>query len=165
MAVAAALNGKLTDVRKYGIRGSDTANGNKFSGAADLKVTSGLDFVHEIAPPSPPLSEKSAILTEPTIANPVSARVAKFTLLKGIAAPLEIENIDTDMIIAVPFLKGLKRTGLGVHLFHALRVDPHTGAKTDFVLNRAPYDKAHILVCTGSNFGCGSSREHAPWSL
>jgi 3-isopropylmalate dehydratase len=69
------------------------------------------------------------------------------------------------MIIPKQFLKTLKRTGLADALFYTLRKDPHTGKDTDFILNRAPYNKAKILVCTGKNFGCGSSREHAPWSL
>jgi len=86
-------------------------------------------------------------------------------VLTGIAAPLSIPNCDTDMIIPKQFLKTLKRTGLGAALFHTLRKDPNTGKDTDFVLNRLPYDHAKILVCTGENFGCGSSREHAPWSL
>ena len=89
----------------------------------------------------------------------------KFTTLKGIAAPLEMANVDTDLIIPKQFLKTLKRTGLGDALFHTLRKDPRTGAATDFILNRAPYNQAKILVVTGPNFGCGSSREHAPWSL
>lgn len=76
-----------------------------------------------------------------------------------------MENVDTDMIIPKQFLKTLKRTGLGNGLFDTLRKDPKTGEPTDFVLNRKPFDKAVILVVTGPNFGCGSSREHAPWSL
>jgi 3-isopropylmalate dehydratase len=165
MAAAAALNGRLTDVRKYTNSGSDAAKGNK--SASHLKVTSALDFVHEIAPPSPPLSEDEDAITlaKAKPANPGSARWSKFILLKGIAAPMDMENINTDVIISVRFLKGLKRTGLGKHVFDALRVSPHTGERTNFVLNRAPFDKARILVCTGSNFGCGSSREAAPWSL
>jgi 3-isopropylmalate dehydratase len=89
----------------------------------------------------------------------------KFTIVKGIAVPLHIDNVDTDMIIPKQFLKTLKRTGLGDALFYALRRDPKTGELTDFILNRPPYDKAKIMVSTGKNFGCGSSREHAPWSL
>jgi len=76
-----------------------------------------------------------------------------------------MQNVDTDMIIPKQFLKTLKRTGLANALFYTLRKDPHTGKDTDFVLNRAPYNQAKLLVCTGENFGCGSSREHAPWSL
>lgn len=88
----------------------------------------------------------------------------KFEILTGIVAPLPIINIDTDMIIPKQFLKTIKRTGLGVHLFDEMRFDSRGKPIADFVLNNAPYDKAQIIVA-GDNFGCGSSREHAPWSL
>jgi len=86
-----------------------------------------------------------------------------FTSLTAIAAPLPLDNVDTDMIIPARFLKTIKRTGLSEGLFAAMRFDGE-GKETDFVLNRAPYDKAEILIA-GENFGCGSSREHAPWAL
>jgi 3-isopropylmalate/(R)-2-methylmalate dehydratase small subunit len=88
----------------------------------------------------------------------------KFTTLTGIAAPLAMVNVDTDMIIPKQFLKTIKRTGLGRHLFYDLRYDEEGKLLGDFVLDRAPYRDAKILV-TGENFGCGSSREHAPWAL
>ncbi len=88
----------------------------------------------------------------------------KFNTLKGIAAPLPIVNIDTDMIIPKQFLKTIKRTGLGVSLFYEMRYDNDGKLIKDFVLNTSPYDQSKILVA-GDNFGCGSSREHAPWSL
>ena len=89
----------------------------------------------------------------------------KFTVLNGVAAPLPLRNIDTDMIIPKQFLKTIKRTGLGKSLFFEMRFDPATGKEVpDFVLNKPQYRKAQILV-TGDNFGCGSSREHAPWAL
>ena len=88
----------------------------------------------------------------------------KFELLKGVAAPLEMINVDTDMIIPKQFLKTIKRSGLGKNLFHELRYDIQGNIKNDFVLNWDPYKQASILVA-GDNFGCGSSREHAPWSL
>ncbi len=88
----------------------------------------------------------------------------KFTTLQGIAAPLPIVNIDTDMIIPKQFLKTIKRTGLGVSLFYEMRYDTKGKLIEDFILNTKPYDKSKILVA-GDNFGCGSSREHAPWSL
>jgi 3-isopropylmalate/(R)-2-methylmalate dehydratase small subunit len=89
----------------------------------------------------------------------------KFTVLTGVAAPLPIRNVDTDMIIPKQFLKTIKRTGLGKSLFYEMRYDPATGNEiSDFVLNKPQYRQATILV-TGENFGCGSSREHAPWSL
>ncbi len=88
----------------------------------------------------------------------------KFELLKGIAAPLAMINVDTDMIIPKQFLKTIKRSGLGKNLFHELRYDMQGNIKNDFVLNWDPYKQASILIA-GDNFGCGSSREHAPWSL
>ena len=87
-----------------------------------------------------------------------------FEVLKGIAAPLPMINVDTDMIIPKQFLKTIKRSGLGKNLFHELRFDMQGNVKNDFVLNWDPYKQASILI-TGDNFGCGSSREHAPWSL
>ena len=88
----------------------------------------------------------------------------KFNILEGIAAPLPMMNIDTDMIIPKQFLKTIKRSGLGKNLFHELRYDLNGNLKNDFVLNWDPFNRSTILV-TGQNFGCGSSREHAPWSL
>jgi 3-isopropylmalate/(R)-2-methylmalate dehydratase small subunit len=88
----------------------------------------------------------------------------KFTTLTGVAAPLPIRNVDTDMIIPKQFLKTIKRTGLGKSLFYEMRYDEQGNEVADFVLNQPAYRKATILV-TGENFGCGSSREHAPWSL
>jgi 3-isopropylmalate/(R)-2-methylmalate dehydratase small subunit len=88
----------------------------------------------------------------------------KFTTLSSCAAPLPLINVDTDMIIPKQFLRTIKRTGLGVHLFHDLRYDQNGTAKADFVLNMPPFHQAHILI-TRDNFGCGSSREHAPWAL
>jgi 3-isopropylmalate/(R)-2-methylmalate dehydratase small subunit len=88
----------------------------------------------------------------------------KFTTLTGVAAPLRMINVDTDMIIPKQFLKTIERTGLGKSLFYELRYDENGKPKPDFVLNKPAYGKAKILV-TGENFGCGSSREHAPWAL
>jgi 3-isopropylmalate/(R)-2-methylmalate dehydratase small subunit len=88
----------------------------------------------------------------------------KFTTLKGVAAPLNMINVDTDMIIPKQYLKTIKRTGLGKHLFAEMRYDEQGREKADFVLNKGPYREATILVA-GQNFGCGSSREHAPWAL
>lgn len=87
-----------------------------------------------------------------------------FVRLSGIAAPLPMINVDTDMIIPKQFLKTIKRSGLGKGLFHELRFDAAGHEIRDFVLNREPYRHAVILVA-GDNFGCGSSREHAPWAL
>jgi 3-isopropylmalate/(R)-2-methylmalate dehydratase small subunit len=87
-----------------------------------------------------------------------------FTKLTGIAAPLPMINVDTDKIIPAHWLKTIKRTGLGAGLFESIRYDPDGTERPDFVLNREPYRHAAILI-TGDNFGCGSSREHAPWAL
>ncbi len=88
----------------------------------------------------------------------------KFTKLTGVAAPLAMINVDTDMIIPKQFLKTIARTGLGENLFFEMRYDDGGGEKPDFVLNKPAYRAAQILVA-GDNFGCGSSREHAPWAL
>jgi 3-isopropylmalate/(R)-2-methylmalate dehydratase small subunit len=88
----------------------------------------------------------------------------KFTKLTAVAAPLPMINVDTDAIIPKQFLKTIKRTGLGKHLFQELRYDEAGNETPDFVLNKPAYRKAQILVA-GDNFGCGSSREHAPWAL
>ena len=88
----------------------------------------------------------------------------KFTTLTGVAAPLPMRNIDTDMIIPKQFLKTIKRTGLGKSLFFEMRYGEDGKELPEFVLNKPAYRKAEILV-TGDNFGCGSSREHAPWAL
>lgn len=88
----------------------------------------------------------------------------KFTQLTGIAAPLPLINVDTDMIIPKQFLKTIKRTGLGQHLFDEMRFSEGKKEIEGFVLNNEPYRNAEILVA-GENFGCGSSREHAPWAL
>ena len=88
----------------------------------------------------------------------------KFTKLTGVAAPLPMINVDTDMIIPKQYLKTIKRTGLGKALFAEMRYDQDGKENPDFVLNKPAYRKATILV-SGDNFGCGSSREHAPWAL
>ena len=158
MAAAAAIKGRLTDVRKF--------LGVDLSSSANVKVASAFDFLTDpvLPPPEPEkLAQSETSKGLPPAETPSS--VAKFTVVSGIAAPLHMENVDTDMIIPKQFLKTLKRTGLANALFYTLRKDPHTGEDTDFILNREPYGQAKILVCTGQNFGCGSSREHAPWSL
>ena len=88
----------------------------------------------------------------------------KFTTLTGIAAPMPMINVDTDMIIPKQFLKTIKRSGLGINLFDEMRYDKDGKETPDFVLNKPPYRGASILIA-GANFGCGSSREHAPWAL
>jgi len=88
----------------------------------------------------------------------------KFTKIKSIPAYLSLQNIDTDMIIPKQFLKTIKRTGLGKSLFYEMRYDEQGNSIKDFTLNNEPYNKSKILLA-GKNFGCGSSREHAPWAL
>ena len=88
----------------------------------------------------------------------------KFAELSGIAAPMPLINIDTDMIIPKVFLKTIKRSGLGVNLFDEMRYDDDGNEIPDFVLNKPQYRNSEIIVA-GDNFGCGSSREHAPWAI
>jgi 3-isopropylmalate/(R)-2-methylmalate dehydratase small subunit len=102
-----------------------------------------------------------------SFARPLQRRsraMEKFTILTGVAAPLPMVNVDTDMIIPKQFLKTIQRTGLGRNLFDEMRYDPDGRERPDFVLNRPAYREAKILVA-GENFGCGSSREHAAWAL
>ena len=159
MAAAAAITGKLTDVRKL--------LGSSISEALKLKQSSPYEFLTDpvLPPPEPqPLTHTSGTSHEERPPSS-SSGVPKFVVVTGVAAPLHMPNIDTDVIIPGPFLRTLKRTGLADALFHGLRFDPKTGEKTDFILNRAPYDQATILVVSEPNFGCGSSREHAVWCL
>ena len=88
----------------------------------------------------------------------------KFNTFKGIAAPFNMLNVDTDKIIPKQFLTTIKRTGLGKHVFDEMRYKKDGSENPNFVLNQKPYDKSNILIA-GDNFGCGSSREHAPWAL
>lgn len=157
MAAAAAVTGKLTDVR--------TLLGQNTNGFTVTKHNWD-EFLESEAPVPPALANGLAAEAAATGATAgESSGMPKFTVLKGIAAPLNMVNIDTDAIIPKQFLKTILKTGLGVSLFWAMRYNPETGAeKPEFVLNREPYRKASILVA-GENFGCGSSREHAPWAL
>jgi len=94
----------------------------------------------------------------------IKIKMQKFNTLKSIPAYLSIVNIDTDMIIPKQFLKTIKRTGLGKNLFFEMRYDDQGKEINDFILNQNPFNNSKILI-TGKNFGCGSSREHAPWAL
>ena len=87
-----------------------------------------------------------------------------FTTLTAVAAPMPMQNIDTDKVIPARFLKTIKRSGLGVHLFDPLRFDSEGKERPEFILNQEPYRHAQIIIAH-ENFGCGSSREHAPWAL
>jgi 3-isopropylmalate/(R)-2-methylmalate dehydratase small subunit len=88
----------------------------------------------------------------------------KFTVLTGVAAAIPMVNVDTDMIMPKQFLKTIKRTGLGVAAFYDMRYDENEAERPEFILNQEPFRKTKILIA-GKNFGCGSSREHAPWGL
>lgn len=161
MAAAAAIVGKLADVRKL------TEHNHAPSKAAPKTElhpeTSDIDTDDDIERLLD-LSEDNQPHVNSSTAS-ASGGQPKFTTLKGIAAPMERSNVDTDAIIPKQFLKTIKRTGLGSALFYALRFNEDGSEKPDFVLNKEPYRHAKILVVTGPNFGCGSSREHAPWAL
>jgi 3-isopropylmalate dehydratase len=165
MAAACAIVGKLTDIRKLA---EHNATPRKASPKPVMITKGEIDERVETDD-----NERELIGDQPqdqgpqvnTISHGTSAGLPKFEVLKGIAAPMERANVDTDAIIPKQFLKTIKRTGLGTALFHPLRYDEDRSEKKDFVLNQEPYRKAKILVVTGPNFGCGSSREHAPWAL
>ncbi|KAI8334252.1 3-isopropylmalate dehydratase [Chlamydoabsidia padenii] len=164
MAAAAGIKGYLTDVRNM-IPNEDVIKG---TGRQHVEIESPKQTPATLPNPV----EQSTLPSTTPAANTVSksttdaSGMPSFTTLKGIAAPLDIANVDTDMIIPKQFLKTIKRTGLGTALFYALRFDPTTNQENPtFVLNQDPYRQAKILVCTGPNFGCGSSREHAPWAF
>ncbi|KAI8076448.1 putative alpha-isopropylmalate isomerase [Gilbertella persicaria] len=162
MAAAAGIKGCLTDIRNMEI--SEIPATPKHSPRQEI-VT---EFESNETEKAVPSTESSAIPASSNQASNTSAPsgMPKFTTLKGYTAPLDISNVDTDMIIPKQFLKTIKRTGLGSALFYALRFDPATGEENpNFVLNQEPFRQARILVCTGPNFGCGSSREHAPWAF
>src|SRR5205823_2128659 len=131
-----------------------------------LGIISGLGLVVRRHVPPPPAARcltagAAARISSP---SPGSPGMDKFTTLTAVAAPLNMINVDTDMIIPKDYLKTIERTGLGKGLFAELRYTADGKPNPDFVLNRPAYRQAHILVA-GDNFGCGSSREHAPWAL
>jgi 3-isopropylmalate dehydratase len=146
MAAAAAIMGTLSDVRK-------------------------LDVVDEL----PTYTESKSYLSDDLVVAPMPKKgkggavtgaggMPSFTILKGKAAALDLQNIDTDMIIPKQFLKTIKRTGLGISAFYEMRYDQNGKERGDFVLNKDGYRNSEILIA-GDNFGCGSSREHAPWAI
>ncbi|EMC93562.1 hypothetical protein BAUCODRAFT_245692 [Baudoinia panamericana UAMH 10762] len=166
MVAAAALAGKLADVRH--LSGYEHALPN--SKKASKNVSQQAPHVDE--PDSDADLDKILDLNEDSQGNTVSTKapsstagMPKFTQLRGIAAPMDRANVDTDAIIPKQFLKTIKRAGLSKGLFYAYRWKQDGSPNPDFVLNKEPYTKAKILVVTGPNFGCGSSREHAPWAL
>jgi 3-isopropylmalate dehydratase large subunit/3-isopropylmalate dehydratase small subunit len=161
MAAAAAVVGKLADVRKLADKKATAGKASPKMDVApaieDVDSEDELDRIMDIPQDSQPHVNASA--------TTVAGGLPKFTTLKGIAAPMDKANVDTDAIIPKQFLKTIKRTGLGSALFHPLRYNENGSENEDFVLNQEPYRQAKILVVTGPNFGCGSSREHAPWAL
>ncbi|RPA87853.1 hypothetical protein BJ508DRAFT_410532 [Ascobolus immersus RN42] len=165
MAAAAAITGKLTDIRKFTAQYPQTEGSPKISVEAEHEEIITEGDADKIA--DAPIDTEATNTQTPVESKATggSNGIPPFLTLKGIAAPLPIANIDTDMIIPKQFLKTIKRTGLGSALFHALRFNDDNSEKEDFVLNKEPYRSAKILVVTGPNFGCGSSREHAPWAL
>ncbi|MBW0461254.1 hypothetical protein O181_000969 [Austropuccinia psidii MF-1] len=162
MAVAAALHGKLTDVRKLKISWRRSQNEPKL--APQMESTA--DEQASVSHPVDDAPARSSGAPANTVGKAVG--MPKFEVLKGIAAVLDAANVDTDKIIPAVYLKTIKRTGLGQFLFRSMRykvVDGKEEFVPGFVLNRPPFDQAKILLVTGPNFGCGSSREHAPWAL
>jgi 3-isopropylmalate dehydratase len=164
-AAACAIVGKLTDVRRL-------AEHNSTPRAASPTLVTIKPHVDEKVKTDD--EERDLIADQPaendiphtnTMASQSPKGLPKFEVLKGIAAPLERANVDTDAIIPKQFLKTIKRTGLGSALFNEMRYNNDGSEKPDFVLNTEPYRNSKILVVTGPNFGCGSSREHAPWAL
>lgn len=163
MAAAAALVGKLADVRKLAppsvpVKGSPKIELDAHS--EEIGSDEDIDRIMDL-----PASHEQHTASNSTTQGATTG-MPKFETLRGIAAPMDVANIDTDAIIPKQFLKTIKRSGLGSALFHAWRYDASSGEENpDFVLNKEPYRNSKILVCTGPNFGCGSSREHAPWAL
>ena len=165
MAAAAAIVGNLADVRKIAPSFVSTTKGSpkyEVEGEAHVEdLTSDEELDRIIDAPVDSVTHSSSTSTKGA-----SAGMPKFLTIRGSAAPMDFANIDTDAIIPKQFLKTIKRSGLGTALFHDWRYEAGTKKENPkFVLNQEPYRNSKILVCTGPNFGCGSSREHAPWAL
>lgn len=170
MAAAAAVSGGIADVRKFPYLGDAASDPRLKSKDSRVFATERYISPGAVISPIPPymkdMADSSAV---------VSAGLPKFESLTGVAAPLDIENIDTDMIIPKEFLKTINRSGLGFAAFAELRYEnPQEVAtigeevakpRSDFVLNKDGYRGVTKILIAGDNFGCGSSREHAPWSI
>ncbi|CEJ84095.1 Putative 3-isopropylmalate dehydratase [[Torrubiella] hemipterigena] len=165
MAAAAAIAGKLADVRKFSDYTTSPHIEAHAAGSAKPYVDEEADSGSDQEMSSDETTTSSPAATSAAGGEVASAGLTKFLVLKGIAAPMDMANIDTDAIIPKQFLKTIKRTGLGTALFNALRYNEDGSENPNFVLNQEPYRGSKILVVTGENFGCGSSREHAPWAL
>lgn len=174
MAAAAAVSGGIADVRKFPYLGTEAEDPRVINKDSKSNVFSTESYVSPgpvISPPAPYQQDGSSASGDGEAAP---AGLPKFTVLTGVAAPLDIQNVDTDMIIPKEFLKTIQRAGLGFAAFAELRYEnPEEVAtigadvarpRADFVLNKPGYEKTSILIA-GDNFGCGSSREHAPWSI
>ncbi|CUM67155.1 uncharacterized protein PRCAT00004847001 [Priceomyces carsonii] len=178
MAAAAAIKGHFTDIREYDYDNSDEPAVTIGSELEDKALQDAV-YEHEKEPVEEtaaeeldrlydiPNDEPEAKKTKIDTAD--SSALDALTVVTSIAAPLDKANVDTDAIIPKQFLKTIKRTGLKKGLFYEWRfkkdAKTHKDVETDFVLNVEPYNKSQILVVSGNNFGCGSSREHAPWAL
>ncbi|VEU41852.1 unnamed protein product [Pseudo-nitzschia multistriata] len=171
MSAAAAIDGALADVRKFPFLGDADKDPRKFGvNAKGSRVFTTEQFVS----PGPIIDPPAPYMKENTGDGEVASGLPKFQVLKGKSAPLDIQNIDTDMIIPKEFLKTIKRAGLGFAAFAELRYknpdqvaalgEDVAESNDDFILNKPEYEGTSILIA-GDNFGCGSSREHAPWSI
>lgn len=171
MAAAAAIKGHFTDIRNFDYYTADEASVSIES--EDDKALEDAVYAEQKqpiddAPAQTNDTEANAGSSAPAAPAEAAPGMQKFTVLTGITAPLDRANVDTDAIIPKQFLKTIKRTGLKAGLFYESRFVKGADGKdeeTDFVLNVEPYRNAEILLVTGDNFGCGSSREHAPWAL
>jgi len=171
MAAAAAVNGAIADVRKFPFLGDPSADPRLASKESRVFTTEVLASPGPIISPEPPYLKNQ----KAGASSGGAAGLPKFESLTGVAAPLDIQNIDTDMIIPKEFLKTIKRSGLGFAAFAELRYkNPQEVAtigeevaepRDDFVLNKEGYKGKTQILIAGDNFGCGSSREHAPWSI
>ncbi|KAI1819414.1 aconitate hydratase [Xylaria intraflava] len=167
MAAAAGIVGKLADVRKL-TNYKASPHVEAFRAPAPSKQTA-VETTETVDASAEALDDQPES-SSPTAKTPVteaagSQGLPKFLVHSGIAAPMDRTNVDTDAIIPKQFLKTIKRTGLGSALFNAWRFNEDGSINPEFILNQEPYTKAKTLVVTGENFGCGSSREHAPWAL
>jgi 3-isopropylmalate dehydratase len=170
MAAAAAVSGVISDVRNFPYLGDEASDPRKKTSTSHAFTNEHFVSPGPIIDPIPPYLAKSGAASKSSVA----AALPKFSSLTGVIAPLDIQNIDTDMIIPKEFLKTINRSGLGFAAFAELRYENPEEVATigeevakprkDFVLNQEGYDNASILIA-GDNFGCGSSREHAPWSI
>lgn len=176
MAAAAGIAGHFVDIREFEYKDQDQSSPKVEVTSEDEKEleSAAYDHAEPVQPEDAPQDiandelKDIPVKSDDTPAKPSSSGMKPFLTLEGISAPLDKANVDTDAIIPKQFLKTIKRTGLKKGLFYEWRFrkdDQGKDQETDFVLNVEPWREAEILVVTGDNFGCGSSREHAPWAL